>query len=345
MKGGTAMKAAVLVFSSVLVAFVLGEFSGRLLYSDRLRLLQDPDHRLAPNQKPSPNQPHSVTNSQGIRSLVEPSQVREEDVNVVFLGDSFAFGLRMPPDKALPQRLEARARALNNDTKINVFNFGWTTSSPLLSARLLKDIGKDYKPDTVILLLDISSDFHDDLKFNSWLAKRGLHRLIDVAPFTYFALRTLLARSSPEIFEWLFAMPLDRFFLVNRPLAESREYLDFTVSVIDEMATFTETQLGAKFILVAFPRNFMYSDRETPNNWEAWAYTPLGPYVLEPFRFLDEVRSSKSYPYLSLLPTFAQTDIFPTTFDDDPHWNDAGTNLAMSAIFEFCLQHRCFENR
>jgi hypothetical protein len=42
---------------------------------------------------------------------------------------------------------------------------------------------------------------------------------------------------------------------------------------------------------------------------------------------------------VSLLETFQQTDIFPTCFDDDPHWNRNGMELASAAIAEWLRVH------
>ncbi len=329
------MRNAVLTVLFLALSLVLFEFAGRVIYADRVELLRFPDHRMDPTEPDN--------NSDGIRSRIEPGDVRQEDVNIIFLGDSFTYGHRLPAEHALPQQLERMARTRISDRIINVFNFGWTSSSPILSLRLLRDIGIKYKPDTVILLVDISSDFHDDLVYTQYLhSRRGIYRLIDFAPFIHYFILKSTRRLLPEFSEWLFSTPSDRFFAVNRPLAGTRPNLEPTIKYIDEIAAYSEDVLHARFLVAAFPRGFMYSDRETPNNWEANAYSVLGPYVLEPFRFFEEVMAVKDHPYLSLLPAFQNTDVFPTTFDDDPHWTIAGTEVAAQAMFEFCLDRGCF---
>jgi hypothetical protein len=65
--------------------------------------------------------------------------------------------------------------------------------------------------------------------------------------------------------------------------------------------------------------------------------------VLEPTRYFDEQFGHREFPYLSLLPAFQAATVFPTTFEDDPHWTDAGTQVAADAVFAFCLQHGCFD--
>jgi len=330
------MRSAILTVIVLAISIVIFEIAGSAVYSDRIDLLRSPDHRMQPNT--------AETNSDGIRSKVEPDEVSAEDINVIFLGDSFTYGLRLPPEDALPQQMERIARSRFPGRNINIFNFGWISSSPILSLRLLRDIGKKYKPDFVILLVDISSDFHDDLVYTHYLYnRRGVYWLLDFAPFIHYFILRSTRRLLPEFSEWLFSTPSDRFFAVNQPLGKSRSDMQKTVEYIDAIAAYSEEVLHAGFLVAALPRGFMYSDRETPNNWEANAYSPLGPFVLEPFRFFEDVLEVKSYAYLSLLPTFQNTNVFPTTFDDDPHWTVAGTRLAAQAMFEFCLDNGCFD--
>lgn len=325
-----------LVLVSLLIGLGICEFSARLMFADRISLLVDVDHRLAPNQE--------GTNSDGIRSRVDPNDVRAEDVNVIFLGDSFAYGSQLSADQAVPQRLERMARGTLRDRTVNVFNFGWTSSSPFLSLRLLRDIGAKYKPTAVILLVD-ATDFYDDLAYRRYLERKGLYALLDFLPGTFSlirgALRYLLP---PDVAQRLLrGLPNERYFAYNHPLAETRPLLQPLVDSINESAAYARDVLGSRFYLVLSARNFQYSDRESPKNWEASRYTPLGPYVLDPNRYFDEQFAHRDFPYLSLLHAFQTTTVFPTTFETDPHWNDAGSQVAADAIFQFCLERGCFE--
>ena len=91
-------------------------------------------------------------------------------------------------------------------------------------------------------------------------------------------------------------------------------------------------QSGAEFVLFVFPRHFQYDRREAPNSWERAEYDLEGPHNLEPFRFFDEQRDQVDYPIHTLLEAFRATEVFPTCFDDDPHWNDSGATVAAEAI-------------
>jgi hypothetical protein len=45
------------------------------------------------------------------------------------------------------------------------------------------------------------------------------------------------------------------------------------------------------------------------------------------------------FPVYSLLEGFQETEVFPTCFHDDPHWNASGSNLAAELIVGHILKH------
>lgn len=332
---GTAAINVCLALVSLAVALGIAEFVSRKIYADHVEKLIDVDHRPKPNR--------SGTNADGIRSKVDPNDLRAEDVNVIFLGDSFAYGVKSDAAHALPQRLERIARAALSGRTINVLNFGWSSSSPFLSLRRLHDIGRKYKPDAVILLVD-GTDFYDDIAHRKYIAKQGIYAMLDYVPGLFYVLRTAAKRRlSDDATESLLGLPSNRFFAYDQPLSESRPLLGSIADSIDAIADFTHDQLGARFYLVLSARHFQYSDRESPKNWENDSYTQLGRYVLEPDRYFEEQFGNRKFSYLSLLPAFQATSVFPTTFEDDPHWTDGGTQVAADAILAFCLERGCFD--
>ena len=177
------------VLASVLVITALSvlllEFIGqKLLFRGQIYIVDDVDHRLQPNRK-------QKINSDGIRSAVEAEHFQENHHNIVFLGDSFVFGWKLPIEDTVPALLQKKARESMPDRQVNVANFGWASSSPLLSYRLLRDIGHKYKPDVVILAVDMT-DFHDDIKYARLLERRGIYPLLDYTPATLIVLRKLM---------------------------------------------------------------------------------------------------------------------------------------------------------
>lgn len=176
---------ATLIVAALLVGLGIAEYVSRSIYADMVEKLIDVDHRMKPNAR--------GRNADGIRSTVDPADLRDEDVNVIFLGDSFAFGVRSPAERALPQRLESMARAAMPRETVNVLNFGWSSSSPYLSNRLLRNIGSKYKPDAVILLVD-ATDFYDDMAHRKYIEKNGIYALLDYVPGLFYVVRTVAKR-------------------------------------------------------------------------------------------------------------------------------------------------------
>ncbi len=321
-----------MLLGSVLLTWGLAELvAGPLLHRhlgwfDGAYRALDVDHSL------SPRDPALPTNSDGVRTPFEPSYFSADGFNLIFLGDSFVFGQGLDYRDTVPLRVERRLRARHPDCDVKVVNFGWVSSSPILSERLLRRIGSNYDPDLVILGLDMT-DFHDDLKYRRIFEHPGPYRALSKIPIATSALRRL----APDSLAWLLDvwtgshLPRNRFFPVDRPLEETRALLEPLVRSlvrIDE----TAQQLGADFATFVFPRNFQYNPDESPGSWEAHEYAADGPYKLEPFRFFEELKGRVEFPIHSLLDPFRETDVFPTCFQNDPHWNRDGAQVAADAI-------------
>ncbi len=321
----------------MLAALVLFEWMGQsFFFKHKLYFLDNVDHRIPPRSGPD-------INSDGIRSRIEANAIDDEDLNIVFLGDSFVYGYRLDFEDTIGQQLERKARMEHPERDVHVINFGWISSSPLLSYRLLRDIGEKYKPDFVVLGLDMS-DFHDDIKYLKLLEREGIYRMMDIAPITFLSVKRVIRRIGwlDEFYEWLYGFPSARFYSTDRTFTENLTRFAYLRANIDAIARFSRTELDAQFILMIFPRNYQYSDLEAPNNWEKEQYETLGPYALEPFKYFDSIRSELDFPVFSLLPNFLKTEVFPTAFDDDPHWNKDGAYVAAEAVYAYCLEAGCF---
>ncbi|MEE8580946.1 MAG: SGNH/GDSL hydrolase family protein [Myxococcota bacterium] len=295
------------------------------------------DHRLRPN-------PSKLINSDGIRSPDEAGAFLANDFVILFLGDSFTFGALLPLEKSYPYQFEGIVKRFDCLERVRAVNFGWTSSSPLLGLRLLREIGFKYKPDLVLYNLDMT-DFQDDLHYEDLLRKGGdlefdpsrvLDRFVKTQlPWLDVDLRVFhvfreLSRLTPEERQGL---PDDRFFATNRPLEESRERIERGVMKnLGEMYGFSREVLDAPLVLAVYPRAYQYAPEESPDNWEADAYEVLGPFALEPFRYFDEVASELPYPVLNLLADFQDAQEFPLHRRDDPHWNATGARFMAHVV-------------
>jgi len=324
-----------LVILIVIITLVIHEIIGQQMLGDKI-WIKDVDHRMRPNGR--------GINGDGIRCEYTSNYFKAEDFNIIFLGDSFVFGYDLPANKAFPEQFKKKTNTLHPEKKIKVANFGWTSSSPLLSYRLLKDIGKKYNPDVVILCVDMT-DFQDDIRYSRLLGETGIYRLRNICPITMITISKILKKMNLKaLHDYLFGVAIfDRFFTVNKPLTETRPSFSYIQKSINNINNYCKKELDAKFILMILPRSFQYNDRECPNNWEKKKYTPFGPYVYEPFKYFESIKKQVDYPIYSLLPDFQNTHIFPTCFIDDPHWNGNGHWVAAEAAYKYCSDDGLFK--
>lgn len=63
-------------------------------------------------------------------------------------------------------------------------------------------------------------------------------------------------------------------------------------------------------------------------------YDVMGPYALEPFRYVDMVGPSLPYPFFNLSPAFSDSEEFPLFLVSDPHWNPAGCRLVARGLLK-----------
>ncbi|MFH1116721.1 MAG: hypothetical protein V1792_22625 [Pseudomonadota bacterium] len=321
-----------LVFGGIILVLEVVLPSRYPMYREMRAAMVDVDHRLRPNG--------SDVNEDGIRSRRTSGDISPDDLSVVVLGDSFVYGWRLKDYQALPQQFERAASIKYPDLRIKVANFGWPSSSPLLSLGLIKDIGKKYRPDYVVLCLDMT-DFDDDIIYDLAKKKRGPFRWAHLAPGTVFSLTALaaLASCSSETTAWLFeelaGFPGHRYLVTKMPLSETGKYFRNTVKNIDQIYNYCRDHLGATFVLAILPRSFQYSAGECPHSWERGSYGILGPHCLEPFRYFQIHSKRVDYPIVSLLDAFKRAKTFPLYFPDDPHWNEAGCKTAAEALLQF----------
>jgi len=304
------------------------------------------DHRLQPDGQ--------EVNADSLRFRGSSESVKPGDFNILFLGDSFTYGFELAYEDAPPYVVERLLGNAGCSRRVRAINFGWVSSSPLLSYRLLRDVGSDYHPDLIVYMLDMT-DFHDDLKYAERLARSngggwGVERSRAVASLLERAARTVLDRDQLDGAMSVWRRPLavpsapssvppDIFFATNQPLESSREDIERGVVTNLRAIHVYANELGADMVLVILPRAYQFSDREVPDNWEADAYEVLGPHVLAPFEYFESVADELPFPVLSLLPAFRDATEFPLYKPDDPHWNPAGARLAAGVMADYLRAH------
>jgi hypothetical protein len=275
-------------------------------------------------------------NSDSLRCRYESDEFQGQDLNLIFLGDSFTLGLGLYPDQTFPWKVERWLDRALPQTTVRVANFGWISASPLLCLRRLQALGEDYQPDHVVLCVDMT-DFQDDLRYAAMLEQKGVYRLHRFFPLALHLWKTLSPASLRRFhYRSLGNPPRQRFFATESPLEETRPYLEVTVQHIREIHRWCEDRdLG--FSVFLLPRSYQYSTRESPRNWEKDRYQILGPHSHAPFQFFAEKAPQLPFPIDSLLQAFQNNKLFPTCFEHDPHWNDNGTTVAAKAMMKLLL--------
>jgi len=304
------------------------------------KLIEDPDHRWKPHER-------GDINSDGLRSYEEASAFNPDDFNIIFSGDSFTFGHLLAPEQAPPEQFQQLAHAQFPDKPIHVVNFGWSSSSPYLSLRLLKDKAEKYHPKLVIFLLD-ATDYKDDYFYSHVIEKTGSWRFVVDHPLLAHFPRKI-ARATDNVThwqqQWLGYPDYSTYFVFNQPYEQSKPFFEYSYHLLELMNDYVTNTLHAKFVVIIPPRHWQYTDKESPLSWERHNYTALGPYVLNNYRYFDDVAKTSSFPIISLLDDFRHTTVFPTTFERDSHWNPDGAHLAAQLILNHCLEEaHCFDD-
>lgn len=308
-------------------------------------------HDLTVDHRPLPG---PDVNSDRIRFVGEASDIGDDEFVVFFSGDSFTYGLELEYEDAYPYVFEQLVSELECAQPIRSVNIGWTSASPLLSLRLVREIGYKYEPDLVIYNLDMT-DFHDDLSYEAQLRTGGD---LEIDPGEAAVL--LLARNFPGVLRYVpdlqairrvfrgsetretesseLSVPEDRFFVTNQPLEASVDDIERGVMKnLERLNLFVTETLGSSMALVVYPRAYQYSTREAARSWEASQYEVLGPYVRDPFDYFSRASERLPFPVLSLLAAFENSDAFPLFLEDDPHWNEAGARFVAAAVADWAV--------
>jgi hypothetical protein len=305
-----------------------------------MRRVVVPRYTLGVDHRPRPNT--GGTNEDGVYSRLGPGDFRSEDFNVICLGDSFTANPHLPEEVRWPTLLERRFQARLPGGAVRVANFGWVSSSPVLQARQLREIGAKYKPDLVVQAFDMT-DFHDDLVARERLARIGAAGGREVSIFRAFGVGASLALGVDDYGQWLRerfrwprpagapAVPGRRYFFLFEPPEASEPYFRESWEAILETEHLARG-LGARYALFVLPRYQQYDPRESPRDPERRVFPDNAPGLLVPFVYLVRQGRSAGFPVHSLREDFLADPAFPKCRSDDPHWNAEGNQVAAEAI-------------
>ena len=68
-------------------------------------------------------------------------------------------------------------------------------------------------------------------------------------------------------------------------------------------------------------------------------------FIFEPFRYFEKQAQKAPFPIRSLLPDFRDSGVFPTVFEDNLHYNEAGHEIAAKAIARHLVEDGLIEGK
>lgn len=307
------------------------------------------------------------TNPDGLRTPWTRETFRTQRERIVFIGDSFTFGLGVEDDESVPSRLQSILRERYGRNDIGVLNAGVISYSPFLQRLAFREVFRHYEPTLTILMLDLG-DIGDDYKYARQIERgsdperpvfdvAGSHYNREdeiallalasplLAPFRtpWEVLRRFQPRQLPQKGYLHFDVEVDgvietnRWFILRHPLDKTRPFFDATLSYIEDLARQARAA-GSAFLLVVPPRYFQWSDRECPKDWAAYMRELDEPYEYSIFEYFDDAATRVDFPIKSLLPEFHATTRFPLVFEYDAHWNPDGNRFVAEVLADYLSQ-------
>jgi len=342
------------------------------LYSPRLHHIQPANTEMYQGIDMETSKVTTIrTNEDGFRSGYSREDFRRHKERIVVQGDSYAFGLFVSQEGALPQALEEELRA-RAGKDIAVLNAGVVSHSPFLHVLMYEHILKAYHPTMVLVLLDVT-DIGDDHEYSThaemiggqyafkrcdssaWFDREpGFGRRSALYQRLYWGFLFLkglvfrpleVALSDPSPMK-VHGIEIDgvtetnKYFIYRHPLEKTRQYFARTFANLVSLAKMASAD-GADFVLVIAPRYHHWNPSESPYNWETvlGLYSLNEPYQFEYFRFFEENQTRVDFPIFNLLAAFKTTRESPLVFASDPHWNNRGHRVAAEAIAGYLLDH------
>ena len=311
-----------------------------------MRRIIVPRYTLGVDHRPRPHL--GGTNEDGVYSHLGASDFHHGDFNVICLGDSFTANPHLPEEARWPTLLERLLQPRARGRTVRVANFGWVSSSPVLQARQLREIGAKYKPALVMQAFDMT-DFHDDLTARERLARIGAAGGGEVSIFRAFGGGASLALGVDDYGQWLrdrcrwarpdgvSAVPGPRYFFLFEPPEASEPYFRESWEAILETERLAR-KMGARYAMFVLPRYQQYDPRESPRDPERRVFPVDAPGLLAPFAYFVRQAQSAGFPVHSLREDFLADPAFPKCRSDDPHWNAEGNRVAAEAIAHHLLE-------
>ena len=106
---------------------------------------------------------HIKINSDGFRDREFSVEKPNSTFRIIFLGDSFTFGIGIESNETFPKLLENKLNEVKNGKSYEVMNFGVPGYNTLDEIQFFKDVGLKYNPNMVVVGF-IDNDIDDNVE-------------------------------------------------------------------------------------------------------------------------------------------------------------------------------------
>lgn len=344
-----------IAIAAVLLTLGLAELGVRLFYPQPTGLSHQDRFGLAMHwprmTRFLPQYGHDVSfNSAGMRDREHAKQKEAGVFRILVLGDSFMEALQVPFEASLPSQLE---RALQERTgkRVEVVNAGvsgWGTDDEL---RYLKQYGRAWRPDLVLVAMTLHNDISDNLRM-AWhtvqhdsLVERPRapmsflrYKIVELKAFVATRLQLYQlwsrVRHGSEIRRYTRGLNSHVVQLFQQPAPLSIAWgLTLTALELKGIQAVAAAD-GGRAAVVLLPLRWQLSD-ERFAELVASADTTVRMELDKPQRAISEIARRLEIPVIDLLPVFRQwTSAGGASLyhESDGHWNEAGHRLATDAV-------------
>jgi lysophospholipase L1-like esterase len=257
---------------------------------------------------------HVAINSIGLRDY-EYADKQPNEMRVLSLGDSYAFGHGVEHEEIYAKRLEAKLRERLGKADTHVISAGVDGYNTRQIASEFARLAPLLKPDFVIITFVAGNDVAENAIFERQLQTRLQSPVGFIAQNSHLARLILRASFGPH------------FFIANR----SQKNIDYTIECYERL----EKKLAdaeIPYLVLIIPARHQV-DPSVHIGALLVSAVDANDYLMRQNRRIAAHFEETGVSYIDLFPVLTNKEQ-PTYFDDDPHTNAYGHDLIADAIVE-----------
>jgi len=308
------------------------------------------DHSYTPNCeaqfKSSEWSTNVKINSYGLRDE-EPNNNAE--LKILVLGDSFTWGYGVEHNKAYTEVMQHQLTKQRKQS-IDVINAGATSYSPVLQYLYLKNRGKEFKPDIIIMNFDMSDVQDDYIRENDGIIENNeivavpaqnpsfFQRIRSNIQITRFAdvifklIDAILPKSTEISNAPMYNIETDRYGITRfEQIEDEQNHWNRTLSYIKKTAELSK-QLNATFILTTYPYGHQISKDEWSDGRTLYGFEQNKIYSDRAEKVLAQFAKDNNIVFIPTFEKFKQSKVYPKYFAYDGHFTPQGHEVMADVI-------------